>query len=71
MMELLHKKIVEEMTNRGETMNQRICLDAVRPQLGAGLNRAFEPYQKNNLGNSQESEKKPSRPNNRFNSNSK
>ena len=51
------QKIVEEMTNRGETMNQRICLDAVRPQLGAGLNRAFEPYQKNNLGNSQESEK--------------
>jgi len=46
------QKIVEEMTNRGETMDQRICLDAVRPQLGEGLNRAFEPYQRNNLGKS-------------------
>ena len=42
------KKIVEEMSNRGETMDQRICLENVRPQLG--LNRAFEPYQRNNLG---------------------
>jgi len=48
------KKIVDDTTNRGETMNQRICLDAVRPQLGEGLNRAFEPYRKNNLGTNTE-----------------
>jgi len=57
--EVVTQKTIEGLKNLGgETPNQRICLDAVRPKLGAGLNRAFEPYQRNNLGNNQKSEKK-------------